>query len=88
MEEHSHHRRDDPEYLEDHFVRVNYCEGRHADMERRIESIENSVTSLREGFQKLAIQLGAILGAITFLGVIANLVLNYLSVHAATGAHP
>jgi hypothetical protein len=67
--------------LEESYVTNRFCDERDRAMRERMEKNEDSVKSLREGFQKLAIQLGTILGGITLLGIIANLLLQYLAIN-------
>lgn len=80
QEEHKHHRHDDAEYIEDHFVGIKFCEGRHADMNRRLDSMESLVERLGDDTRKNNKQLAIIMSIVVFVGTVAGLVLQYFAI--------
>jgi hypothetical protein len=89
VEEHSHHRHDDIEYIEDHYVNSKFCEQTHKDMERRMGVLESSNKDLVEQTNKSNTKLAIILGVMTFLAAAAGILAQYLAIlPIIKGVHP
>jgi hypothetical protein len=82
--EHTHHRKDDF-YLEDHYVTIRECEIREGTMSERVSALEGAVGEIRKAVQKNSSQLYTIVGGITFLGIIASLILQYIAITHGVG---
>jgi tetrahydromethanopterin S-methyltransferase subunit G len=80
MEEHKHHRSDDPEYIEDNFVRIRFCDERDNAMKDRMNKMESLVERLGEDTRKSNKQLAVIMGVIVFVGAVAGLILQYVAI--------
>jgi hypothetical protein len=80
MEEiHIHRRRDDPEYIEDHFVRVTFCDERDNAMKQRMATMEDSVKELLKDQKKSNWQLAMVMGAVVFIGTASGLIMEYIA---------
>ena len=85
MEDHTHRRHDDPEYIEDHFVRVTFCDERDRAMKNRMDKMEDSVKEIVKDQKKSNWQLAMIMGAIVFIGTAGGLIMEYVAlIHGAT----
>jgi uncharacterized membrane protein len=67
---------DDSDYITESF-----CKERSGSMRERLERVENSVELLRDAYSKTVAQIAAIVGGITVLGIIASLVLQWISLN-------
>ena len=89
MEDHTHRRHDDPEYIEDHFVRVTFCDERDRAMKNRMDKMELSVDRLVEQTNKSNTKLAVILGILMFIGTAAGILAQYIAIiPIIRGAHP
>ena len=82
--EHTHHRKDDF-YLEDHYVTIRECEAKDKSMSERVSALEASFEKMRETVQKNSVQLYTIVGSITFLGILAGLIMQYIAITHGVG---
>ena len=66
--------------LEENFVTSKFCDERDGATKDRMTKLENSVDSIIKTVQKANMQLAAVMGGITLIGVLAGLILQYVAI--------
>jgi phage-related minor tail protein len=63
--------------LEEDYVTFRFCDERDTAMKQRMSTLEESVKGLTVAYQKAVTQIAGIVGGLTFLGIVAGLLLQY-----------